>query len=137
MEARLDSLKMDFEKKVEGILQYRAECMATAKALADELYRLKRKQESMEKRSEWLRNYVKAEMEKLGIGKVSTLTFSATVAKSPAAVIVEDAEKLPEFYQRVKTVVEADKACLLEAWKLGNELPPGVSIKQGTNLRIS
>lgn len=136
-EAALNALEQAFESKVEAVLQYRQGLVADADALKAEQQRLKARADAMTKRADWLKRYVLDSMQKLNIGRVSTPTFNASVAKSPLSVQIEDGAEIPETYQRIKTTIEPDKAALLAAFKDGQPLPPGVSVKQNYNLRIS
>jgi hypothetical protein len=136
-EAALNQISLAFEVKVEHVLQYRQGLLADAEALATERSRLKDREEALLRRAEWLKGYVQRSMQAAGLVKVSTLTFSATIATSPPKVEVAVDAKIPEGFMRTKTTTEPDKGLLLAQWKAKCELPPGVVVTQGQTLRIS
>jgi hypothetical protein len=136
-EARLAGVELAFESKVEAVLKYRQGLLADAEALATERSRLKDREEALLRRAEWLKGYVQRSMQEAGMVKVSTLTFGATLAKSPPKVDLVDGAAIPEGFVRTKTTTELDKALVLERYKRGEQLPPGVVVTQGQTLRIS
>lgn len=133
---RLTELEMDFNAKVEGVLQYRQSLLADATALKAEADRLKGRADAFARRAEWLKGYVHNAMTQIGVGKVSTLTFTATVAKSPFKV-EQTGDEIPAQYKREEVIVSLNKAKVLEDFKAGKTLPEGLSVVQGTNLRVS
>ena len=135
--AALSELAMAFEQKVESCLQYREGLLAEAKALGDEMDRLQERAARLLSKADWLKRYILDSMLKTNVGKVSTPTFTASVAKSPWKTQLAEGIDIPPEYQQVETVVKFNKAQALEDFKNGVELPPGVTVTQGFNLRVS
>lgn len=136
-EARLAELELDFDAKVEAILQYRQGLLADAAALKAERERLKAREDAMLRRADWLRGYVLRSMQALGLKKTLTKTFSAFVASSPPRVVIAAGAELPERMLREKVTTEPDKTAILEAWGAGAQLPPGVEVVCDHHLRIT
>ena len=133
--ARLSDLELALEAKVEGILQFRQGLLAEAEAIEGEAKRLKARADAMTRRADWLKGYLLSAMQQTGVGKISTLTFTATVAKSPPKAECEG--DIPERYQRVKTIVELDRSGILADFKAGTELPDGVKVTSGFYLKVT
>jgi hypothetical protein len=136
-EDRLTNTNMEFNDKVEAVLQYRQGLIGHGEALVAEIKRLQAKRVAIERRAEWLKSYVMGTMQGLGLGKFYGVTMTATIAKSPPKVEIADDAELPDSFVRVKTIREPNKEALLECNKLGYALPPGVSVTTSTHLRIS
>lgn len=136
-EARLGELEMALEMKVEGVLQARQGILAEVEAIKAEADRLKARADSMTRRAEWLKKYVLSAMERSGVGRVSTLTFSASVCTSPPKVELAEGEEIPFEYAKEETKVLFDKAKALADYKAGKPLPFGVNVTQGSHLKIS
>lgn len=134
---RLTELELALEVKIENVLQFRQGILADAEAFKAERERLKAREDALTRRAEWMKNYVYNALQQLGIGKVSTTTFTATVAKSPPRVELDDGIPIPDQYARTKTTVDLDKTAVLADHKSGKALPPGITVKQGTYLKIS
>lgn len=132
---QLAKLELALELKVEAVLQYRQGILGDADAFEAEAKRLKARADAMTRKAEWLKGYVHSALVQVGIGKMSTGTFTATVAKSPLKVELEG--EIPAEYKREKVSVEFDRTKALEDYKAGKPLPTGVTVKQSTHLRIS
>jgi hypothetical protein len=137
MEDRLSNVQIEFNDKVEAVLQFRQGLIGHGEALVAEIKRLQAKRVAIERRAEWLKSYVMGTMQGLGLGKFYGVTMTATLAKSPARVVIEDDAEIPDQFMRSKTIREPDKEALLECSKLGYALPPGVQVVSSTHLRIS
>lgn len=136
-EALLASLEMKLDAKVEAVLQFRQSLVADAAAIKSERERLKAREDAMNRRAEWLKTYVLETMQRTGVTKIATVTFTASVAKSPLSVRVEDGAELPAQFMRRKVTVEVDKKAILDQFEHGGTLPAGVTVTQGSHLRIS
>ena len=136
-EEKLNAVEVEFADNIEAVLGYRQGLVGDGEAIVAEIRRLQAKRDAIVRRAEWLKRYVKESMEKLGCGKVTGRTFSASIAKSPPKVEIAEDAVIPDCYCRIKTIREPDKEAMLTASKLGCALPPGIQVVQGTNLRIS
>lgn len=134
---KLAELEVAFDRKVEAVLQYRQGLISDRDALKGELARLKERADRLDRQAEWLKGYILDTMKRLNVGRVSTLTFNATVAKSPPKVEVATDAIIPDEFKRTKVSVEVDKTAVLEAWKKQQPLPDGFTVSQGEYLKIS
>ncbi|BAQ61624.1 hypothetical protein GM3708_2030 [Geminocystis sp. NIES-3708] len=111
----------DFEGKIDSILsliQSRKRWLEIRKAEADRLTKLVRKDE---KTIEWLQEYLKQHLEKIGVDKLRTNKFNLSIKKaSIAPLILNDKvnpNNYPEKYQKI--TIEIDKKQLKEDVKAG------------------
>lgn len=138
MESRLDQLQWELEKKVQGCLEYRQGLMREQEAIGCEVARLQSRASELEAKADRLQNYVQFQLERIGIGKVTTPTVTATICKAPPSVRIEgDVWKDTLRYCRTRTTVDPDKKAILEDFKAGVPLPAGVSVLQSTYLKVS
>ena len=136
MEADLTALEMALEQKIEGVLQYRQGLVADAAAFQSEAARLQAKADAITRKAEWLKTYVLQTMTAVGVDKVSTRTFTASVRKSPARVEIAEGAEIPEPYRVEKVTIIFDRAAVLAAHRDGKPLPEAVRITHGTYLQI-
>ncbi|RMD72110.1 MAG: hypothetical protein D6822_01865 [Cyanobacteria bacterium J149] len=121
--AEANHLKADFTEKVDSILsliQTRKKWLEIRKEEAERLKTLVRRDE---KAIEWLQEYLKEHLEKIGVTKFRTNKFNVSVRKAsiaPLKLKIEDAEKYPKVYQRI--TIELDKKALREDLKTNPSL---------------
>lgn len=139
-EQRLGELSMEFDQKAEAILKYRQGLAAEATAIGHEIERLCEIGVALEKKADRLKEILFREMKRLNLKRVSTLTFNATVAKSPPKIEVDNVDVLPDRF--VRTTKEPKKADLIEAMKNDAAIQAvalawGIRIIEGEHLRIT
>ncbi|BAQ63951.1 siphovirus Gp157 family protein [Geminocystis sp. NIES-3709] len=116
-----DQTKADFTDKVDSILsliQSRKRWLEVRKAEVERLQKLIKKDENT---INFLTEYLLKHLEKLEITKLRTNNFNLSVKTAsiaPFKLLIEDAKKYPQQYQRV--TVEVDKKALKEAVKNGD-----------------
>lgn len=82
-----------------------------------------------------LKDYMKRELERMGLNKAETELFRVRIQNSPPAIEINvAADALPERFQRVEVKVNTDE--IKAAWKAREEMPAGVDVRVGTHLRI-
>lgn len=135
MELALELTTENLHEKVDGYCRVLVELDGEADMLKTEIDRLSDRLTARINAAKRLKDNLKAGLERIGEKRVKTPFFSIWVQASPPSVSVEDEEKLPAKYIRMK--IEANKAALLRDWKDGKELPSGVTVTQGNHLRIN
>lgn len=133
----LDALQMAFDQKAGAVVKFRQSLECTAMALETEIQRLQKWRDSVVRKAEWLKGYLKSCMEQSGIDRLETPVARLTLCKSPPSVQLESGAAVPEEFARTKTTVELDKVKALSAWKAGVELPPSITVKESRHLRIT
>ena len=114
---------------IEGAIQVKAENLvkvvesmdADKTAIQTEIKRLTARRQSIEARQKWLREYLRGNMEKAGISKISCPLFTITLAKPRPVASVVDEDALPDEY--VVVTRRPDKKAILDALKAGLEVP--------------
>ena len=105
-----------FIDKIDSILcliQSRKRWLEIRKAEAERLNKLIKKDE---KTIDWLQEYLKQHLEKIGKTKFRTNKFNISIRKAsvaPLHLLIEDAKSYPQQYQKV--TIEVDKKALKEA----------------------
>lgn len=135
--AQLDGLEGAFDAKVERIVLYIRNLETTSDAATQEAKRLAGLASTRAAAAARLRDYVKREMERTDHKKVETGLIVARIQKNgrPSVHFTGDAATLPVGYQR--TVVELNRETAIENWRAGVPLPPGLTVEQGSHLRLS
>ena len=134
---RLNALECELETKAENICRVVRNYEARAAAFKAEADRLTNHRTVAENNVKRLKEYLKQTLDTLGIKKLEAGLFCPRIQANPLAVSVADtvdAEKLPPEFRVVE--YSADKKALLKASKEGRKLPEGITVSQGSHLRI-
>lgn len=83
-------LEQDIENKVNGILEYMANCQTLADGCKKEIDRLNGRIKTLNSRCEFLKGLLKAHLESNGITKKEYGTHLLSIAKTPAKVVLTD-----------------------------------------------
>lgn len=119
----LESIKGEIEEKGKNVAAYMQNLEADVDALKAAEQRIAARRKSAESRAEWLKNYLRDNMERCGISKIECPEFSISLRKAGDICNIVDESKLPEEYTKTKTVITPDKALILKALKDGYEVP--------------
>lgn len=125
------------QKKSNNIIGYIQNQEALIKAIDEQIKRLqdfkKHKQNNLDK----FKEYVKGNMNTLGIIKFETPIGSLLVAKSPISVEIVNEDIIPEDYKTEVKTIKIDKKKIADDFKATGELIDGVIIHtDNTNLRV-
>ena len=133
--ADIDKLFDSFDKKVEACGAAMRDLDARAKIAEEEAKRLYDRASRLHKHREWLKEYVRVNMEAVGRQKVEGDLFTVRVqATAPRVDIAADAV-LPDEYMVVKESRSPDKAKIKDALASGVEVP-GATLVKGTTVVI-
>lgn len=114
--ASAEETNEQFMNKIESILsliQSKKHWLSVRKAEAERLNKLIKKDE---KTIDWLTEYLKQHLEKIGVKKLRTNKFNLSVkiaSIAPLHLLIEDAKSYPQKYQKV--TIEVDKKALKSA----------------------
>lgn len=101
-----------------------------------EIKRLQGIKKTASNKKEWLRNYLKTNMQATGITKIDCPFFKITLAKGRDIVVIESEELIPDQYVDVQVVTKPNKAEILKALKAGEDVPGARIEKSDESLRI-
>jgi hypothetical protein len=136
LEAELDALGEEFDRKAEFIAMLVREAKLEADKWKAEEERVSARRRSLERRAEGLTRYLHEQMTAMGRDKIPGDLLTVAIQKNgqPSVMYEGDPAALPASFQRVR--IEMDGARVREAIKNGEELPEGIHIHHGTHVRI-
>lgn len=125
------------QNKSANIIAYYQNEMALLDGIDAEIKRLQEYKKATQNKVERYKDYVKSNMELLGIDKIETALGKISIAKSPISVEVVDVDKIPNQYKIIVSDIKVDKQKIKDDFKSTGELIDGVNIiTNNTNLRI-
>ena len=132
-----EELALQLQKKSGSIIGYVQNEISLIDAIDIQIKRLQEFKKSKQNNLDRFKQYVKGNMERLGITKVETELGVISIAKSPMSVEIENEDEVPaEFKQEIITT-KIDKTAIKKYFKETGEIIPGVNIySNNTNLRI-
>lgn len=123
--------------KSNDIIGYYKNESALLDGIKTEIERLRTYKAMVEGRIDRYKDYVKNNMQTLGINKIETEIGTISIAKSPASVEIIDEEKIPDEYKKIIQEIKIDKKAILSNFKETGEIIEGVKIiTENKNLRI-
>jgi hypothetical protein len=131
-QAYLDGLKLERTEKIENCVALLKNWYALQDAIKAEETALKARRESLQKRADWLKNYLSFCL-KPG-EKFETAKCKILWRKSESIEVLHE-EKIPEFYKKIEYTTKIDKKAIREAIKAGGEVE-GATLKQNNSLVI-
>ena len=130
-------LAIALQNKSIGIIGYVQNEEALIDAVDVQIKRLQDLKKQKTNNLDKFKQYVKENMEKLGITKLETEIGKMSIAKNPLSVEIENEDESPsEFKQEVMTV-KIDKTAIKTYFKENGEIVPGTRIiSDKTSLRV-
>lgn len=125
------------QTKSTNIIGYYKNESALLDGIKAEIERLKTYKGIVEGRIDRYKEYVKSNMEVLGIKKIETELGTLSIANSPIKVEIIDKEKVPSEFKKVIQDIQIDKKAIADNFKETGEIPEGVNIQtENKSLRI-
>lgn len=130
-------LAIALQNKSIGIIGYLQNEEALIDAVDVQIKRLQDLKKQKTNNLDKFKQYVKENMEKLGITKLETEIGKMSIAKNPLSIEIENEDEIPsEFKQEVMTV-KIDKTAIKNHFKETGEIVPGTRIiSDKTSLRV-
>jgi hypothetical protein len=136
LEARLDSVSLDFKAKSHGIAKWTLDIAGVESMIETEIARLQRKKRVAENLRTRLLAYIKDCMEQADVQKIESPTITLRIQKNPPSVEILAEDQIPAKFTRIKQITEIDKTGMLAALKTGEEVPGARLVTEKTHLRI-
>ena len=136
LEARLDSVSLDFRAKSQGIAKWTLDIAGVEAMIETEINRLQRKKKAAENLRTRLKAYIKGCMEQADVQKIESPTINLRIQKNTPSVDILAEDQIPAKFIRITQVTELDKAGMLTALKNGEDVPGARLITERTHLRI-
>lgn len=137
LEEQFDKGQLAFEDKAANIIRYELSLGGDKEAIKKEIARLQARLWSIDNRVEWMRGYLKSNMEATGITEIKhPLLPTISIAKNPPSVKIVDEKALPGEYVEIRPTTHVDKKAILVALKAGKEVSGAILVDDKTNLRV-
>lgn len=132
-----EEIALELQKKSASIIGYIRNTELLIEAMKSEEKRISDTRKKGEAKLDKFKQYVKENMEKLGLDKIPTELGSLSIAKNPMSVEVEDENEIPKEFKNEKITISIDKIAIKNHFKETGEIVPGTRIiDDKTSLRI-
>lgn len=132
----LECIEGDFNDKAQALVTVVHNMDSDVEALDAEVKRLQARKKAIQNRQDSMREYLRDNMERTGIKKISCPLFTINCVAGREIAIINDESKIPDEYMTVKTEIRLDKAAITKALKDGAEIN-GVSLGRAkSSIRI-
>ncbi len=132
-----EELALELQHKGSGIIGYAQNEEALIDAVDTQIKRLQEFKKSKQNKLEKFKQYVKENMERLGITKMDTELGTLSIAKNPMSVEIENEEEIPKEFKQQVITTKIDKTAIKNHFKESGEIIPGAKIIDNkTSLRI-
>lgn len=132
-----EELALELQSKGSNIIGYERNMELTINAMKEEEKRISDMRKSLENKAEKFKQYVKENMEKLGITKLDTELGTLSIAKNPMSVEIENEMAIPAEFKMLVQTIKVDKTAIKNHFKETGEVIAGVQIiDDKTSLRI-
>lgn len=126
----LDGLQGELEEKAINVAKFMKNMETTALAIRQAETQMAKRRRAIENRADWLKIYLKGNMEACGINQIDSPWFRLSIQNNPPSVNIIDENLVPpEFKEEVKTL-KINKIVIKERLKAGETI-------QGANLTQS
>jgi len=112
-----ESLMFPVEQKAEALLKVVKNMDSSVEILDKEIKRLTARKTAIKNRQDSLREYLRMNMVRGNINKITCPLFGITLAKATDQLEITDEKELPDDYMKVETVITPKKKELLDALK--------------------
>lgn len=132
-----EEIALELQKKSASIIGYIRNTELLIEAMKSEEKRISDTRKMGEAKLDKFKQYVKENMEKLGLDKIPTELGSLSIAKNPISVEVENENEIPKKFKNEKITISIDKTAIKNHFKETGEIVPGTRIiDDKTSLRI-
>lgn len=131
----LMAIESEFREKAIQVAAFAKQMEAEADAIKTAEENMSKRRKALMNRSQWLKDYVKKEMDTLGIKKIPCDWFILAIAKNPTAIDIVDSDAIPIEFLDITTEIKINKSAIKEAISSGKEIP-GARLISSTRLSI-
>lgn len=136
----LESMGGDFEIKAQNVVMFMRNRDVIIKAMKDAERAMSDRRKQAEKHLDNMAEYLKLQMERVGILKIECPEFTIAVQKNPGKVVIDDEGQVPAFFWKTPEApppppAKIDLAAIKEAIQDGEEVA-GAHFEKGTRLVI-
>jgi hypothetical protein len=131
----LEGIEGQFQDKAVNVAKFLRNMESMAEAIKEAEEKMSQRRRALESRAKWLRDYLKANMEKASVTRIESPWFVLSIQKNPAALKIVDEAAIPPFFKTEVITFELDKASIKQTLEAGEEVP-GAVLSQGTRLVV-
>ena len=132
----LEVIECEFNKKAEAVVTVLHNMDPEIDGIDAEIKRLQARKKAVQSRQDSLRDYLRDNMERTGITKISCPLFTINCVKGREIAIINDEDSIPDDYMTVKTEMRPDKSAIAKALKDGSDVPGAVLDRSKSSIRI-
>lgn len=130
----LDKAAGALEEKVEAVACYIKDRRAFAESMKAEEKALRERRETIEKRVEWLKDWLDYNMSRAGLTALETARARVSFRNSKAVLITEE-ERIPDRFMKTKTETAPDRLAIKKVLSAGGSVP-GAELIERKNIQI-
>ena len=131
----LEALTGELEEKAINVAMCLKNMETTAEAIKNAETEMAKRRKALEKRVQWLKDYLKDNMLHTGISKIECPYFKLAIQNNPPSVNLIDEAAIPEKFKEKVITWKIDKPAIKEAIQSG-EVVPGATLTNGKRLAI-
>jgi hypothetical protein len=135
--ATLDETQDEFNTKIDNIAKMVKNLESEQPAFKAEGQRLLNRAKAIQNNIDWLKNYIKEGMNRLGTKEVKGKILTVKIRPSPpSCIILDDKIVPPQFIRVISEIKEVNQKAVIEHYKKEGKIIPGTDISVGTTLTI-
>ncbi len=132
-----NELAQELQNKSSNIIGYIKNSESLLEAMKVEEKRLAEIRKKGEKKLDKFYQYVKENMERLGLMEIPTELGKLKITKNPMSIEIENEDEIPSEFKKEVVTTQIDKAAIKNHFKDTGEIVPGIRIIDNkTSLRI-
>lgn len=132
-----NELALELQNKSSNIIGYIKNSASLLDAMKAEEKRLADIRKQGEKKLDKFYQYVKENMERLGLEEIPTELGKLKITKNPMSIEIENEDEIPSEFKKEVTTTQVDKTAIKNHFKDTGEIIPGIRIVDNkTSLRI-
>lgn len=132
-----NELALALQNKSSNIIGYIKNSECLLEAMKTEEKRLADIRKQGEKKLDKFYQYVKENMERLGLEEIPTELGKLKITKNPMSIEIENEDEIPSEFKKEITTTQIDKTAIKNHFKDTGEIIPGIRIiNDKTSLRI-
>lgn len=131
----LEGIEGEIQEKSRNVAAFFQNLEAEARAMKEAEDRIRARRQAIENKVVRMKDYLKNNMEHCGITEISCPEFTVRVRQNPGRVVVDDEDKIPDEFVRIKLTREIDKRALGDAIKGGLDTD-AAHLVRGTRLEV-
>lgn len=132
----LEAVEGEFNDKAQALTTVLLNLNSDVDAIDNEIKRLQARKTTIVNRQNSMKDYLRENMERCDIKKISCPLFTITCAKGRETVVIDDENILPTDYLAIETKTKPKKTEITKALKEGLEIPGAHLERTKSSIRI-